>query len=102
MNDTARSPLFSTSAAASATPTTLPVQPLPRRVADLPGAASEPGIRVPWRRLDRLASAATLGLILASPETALQVARTLGPRIPSLAPAPSHARAATPRREVIR
>jgi hypothetical protein len=102
MNDTARPPLYSTSAAALAAPATLPVQSLPRRVADLPGAANERGIRLPWRRLDQLASAATLGLILASPQTALQMARTLGPRIPPSAPARSRASAATPRREVIR
>jgi hypothetical protein len=42
-------------------------------------------VALTWRRLDRLASAATLGMILASPRAALLVDRTLGPRIPSSA-----------------
>jgi hypothetical protein len=62
--------------------------------------AASAGIRLRWRRLDRLESAATLGLVLASPRTALLMARTFGPRIPPLAPARSRPAPAT-RRPVV-
>jgi len=102
MKDIARPPLFPTSAAASTTPTALPVQSLPRRVADPSGTASERGIELTWRRLDRLSAAATLGVILASPRTALLIDRTLGPRIPLSAPARSRVRTATSRQGAVR
>lgn len=73
MKDTARLPLSPTHDAASA------------------------GIRLTWRRLDRLESAATLGMVLATPRTALLMARTLGPRIPPLAPPRSRSAQATRR-----
>jgi hypothetical protein len=102
MNDTARPPLFTTSAAPSAAPPALTVQSLPRRVADPPGAANERGVRLAWRRLVRLASATTLGVILASPRTALLITSMLGPRIPLSAPGRSRASAATRRPDVDR
>jgi len=102
MNDIGRPPLFTTSAAASPTPTALSVQSRPRRVADVPGTASERGIRLTWRRLDRLSSAVTLGVILASPRSALLIDRTLGPRIPPLAPARVRVTPVTPRRGSVR
>jgi hypothetical protein len=100
MNDIASPPLSTTSATASATPRTLTAQSLPRRVADLSGTGSDRGVRLTWRRLDRLASAATLGVILASPRTALLTARMLGPRMPPPAPARANASAATRRPDV--
>jgi hypothetical protein len=38
-------------------------------------------IRLTWRRLDRLASAAALGMVLASPRSALLTVEMLRPRI---------------------
>jgi hypothetical protein len=82
MNDIGQ-PLLSTPAdAAPATATKLAVPSLPRKVADPPVTADDRGIRLTWRRLDRLASAATLGMVLVSPRTTLLMARILGPRIP--------------------
>ena len=98
MNDIARPLLLPTSAAASPTPTALSVQSMSRRVADSSGIEPERGIRLTWRRLDRLAAVATLGVILASPRTALLIDRTLGPRVLPLAPARLRVSTAAPRR----
>jgi hypothetical protein len=89
MNDIARAPLSTTDDAPSATPTALTVQSPPRRVSDLRETADHRGISLTWLRLDRLATAATLGIVLVAPQTALLLARMLGPRIPPSAPADS-------------
>ena len=89
MNDIARAPLSATDDAPSFTPTALTVQSPPRRASDLGETADHRGISLTWPRLDRLATAATLGMVLVSPQTALLTARMLGPRIPPSAPADS-------------
>ena len=55
-------------------------------------------ISLTWRRLDRLAAAATLGIVLVSPQTALITTRMLGSRIPAFGRAPSSPSAATRQR----
>jgi hypothetical protein len=102
MNDIASPPLSTTSATSSTSLSRLTARSLPRRVADLSGTASDEGVRLTWRRLDRLTSAATLGVILASPRTALLTARELGPRIPPLAPTGPHTGAETRRPDGLR
>lgn len=96
MNDIARPLLSMTDDAASTTATKLSVQSVPRAAADLPENASDrgAGLSLTWRRLDGLASAATLGMILVSPRAALLMAGMLGPRIPPSAPAISSPNAA--------
>jgi hypothetical protein len=101
MNHITRPPLSTTDDAASATRTKPTVQSLPRLVADLRGTANDPGVRLPRRTLDRLNSAATLGLIFVAPRSALLVARVLGPRIlPSTSTSVGQASPATRRQEV--
>ena len=102
MNDIARPLLLPTSATAAPTPAALPVQSPPRRVADLPGAEREPDIGLTWRRLDRLSAAARLGVILASPRTALLIDQTLGSRIPATAPGRSRLNTARQRPGAVR
>lgn len=99
MNDIARPLLSMTEDAASATATKLSVQSAPLTAADPHGNASDrgAGLSLTWRRLDGLASAATLGMILVSPRTALLMAGMLGPRIPPSAPASSSPSAAVRR-----
>jgi hypothetical protein len=53
-----------------------------RTGADKPPPTDRPGIRLKWRTLDRLEAAATLGIILAAPRSALLVLDRLGSRIP--------------------
>jgi hypothetical protein len=100
MNDIARQPLTTVDDAASAVCTKPVLQSVGGRVADPPSTAADRGVRLTWRKLDRVASAATLGMVLVSPRTALLMARMLGPRIPPSAPASPSSSAATRRREI--
>jgi len=102
MNDIARPLLSMTNDEDSAPSAKLEVQSTPRSAADHPGAADDRGRRltVPWRRLPQPESAAALGMILASPRTALLMAQRLGRRIPPSASARSMTSAATRRQEV--
>jgi hypothetical protein len=99
MNDIARPTLSTTDDAASRPRPTLTVQSPAQRVVDPPGTIDEPRVGVTWRRLDRFATAATLGMVLVSPQTALLMARMLGPRIPPSSAPPRSSRDAATRRQ---
>jgi hypothetical protein len=101
MNHITRQPRSADPTTTSATRAT-PTAETPRRPDDdQPSAADRPGIRLTWRKLDRLESAATLGMILASPRSALVMLDRLGSRIPpSSATAVRHPRAVTARRRI--
>ena len=71
------------------------VQSQLQRVSEPVRTVDDHRISLTWRRLDRLAAAATLGIVLVSPQTALQMARMLGPRIPASGRAPSSPTATT-------
>jgi len=65
--------------------------------------ASHRGVAVTWHRLDRLASAAALGVVLASPQAALLMVRVLGPPSPRSTPTsstPTPAATQAPEQEV--
>jgi len=88
MNHITRQPRSTNSIAASATrPTSIHARG--SRAGDLPGTADDQGIRLTWRRLDRMASARTLAMVLASPRSALLMLDLLGPRIPPSTPLPT-------------
>jgi hypothetical protein len=86
MNHISRPPLSTNRSAASLTRTKPTIQSLPVRVPDQAASADDQGVRLTWRRLDRLASAVTLGMVLASPRSALLTIEMLGPRIPPSSP----------------
>jgi hypothetical protein len=96
MNQITRPPLSTTNDAASATLTKPAVQSLARGVDDLRGTVVGRADRLTRRSLDRLASVATLGMILASPRSALLMDQLLGPRTqPSTSTTVSHPSPAT-------
>jgi hypothetical protein len=82
MNHITRQPPSPHPITSSATRTTPEVDPPRRQGNDQPSRADRPGIHLTWRKLDRLESAATLGMILASPRSALVMLDRLGSRIP--------------------
>jgi hypothetical protein len=98
MNDIARASLSTTDDTRLGPPRTRTVQSQPRRVPELARTDDDHRISLTWRRLDRLAAAATLGMVLVSPQTALLTARMLGPRIPASGRAPSSPTATTHQR----
>jgi hypothetical protein len=100
MNDIARSNSPSTGDPPSDAPATLAVKFSTRRLADPPVSIDDRVVRLTWRRLDRVATAATLGMVLVAPQTALLMARMLGPRIPPTAAASSSATTSTRRQEM--
>jgi len=77
------------------------VDPPPRPGSDRPPTTDRERIRLPWRRLDRLESATTLGMVLAAPRSALRTLDKLGARIPpSTAVALQRPRAVTSSRRI--
>jgi hypothetical protein len=82
MHAIARPPLPRTNGAASPASTMFSVQTPPGAPAEVSGTADDRPVRLTWRRLDRLASAAALGIVLASPRSALLVAQALVPQVP--------------------
>jgi len=54
------------------------VDPPPRPGSDRPPTTDRERIRLPWRRIDRLESATTLGMVLAAPRSALRTLDKLG------------------------
>jgi hypothetical protein len=67
----------------------------PRPIPEDP-KADDQRIRLAWRRLDRLAAAAALGVVLASPRTALLTVEILQPRDQASTTAPPRDAAARP------
>jgi len=100
MKDIARLPVSTTGHASSAGAMNLTSPPSPGGVTDPAASAGDHGIRLPWRRLDRLASAATLEVVLVSPRTALLIEQMLGPRIPHQVTARPIQRSVSRRREM--
>lgn len=98
MNDIAR-PAPSMTDDVSAARTKLTVQSLSRELVHLSGAATYRGVRL-MRRLDRLNSAVSLGLVPVDPRSALALARLLGPRIPLSTSTPDGDSVVPSRREV--
>jgi len=99
MNDIARPNSSLTGDAPSGAPAALTLKSVTRRVADPPVSIDDRGVRLTWRRLDRVATAATLGMVLVSPQTALLMARMLGPRIPPTTGARSSFNTSSTRRQ---
>ena len=100
MNDIERPPRSTTHDAAPASSLGLTLRSLPpRSAADPRGTTADHGIRLTWRKLDRLAAAATLGVILASPRTALLIDQIVGSRIPASIPVRSSYIASSHRKE---
>ena len=98
MNDIARASLSTTDDMRSDPTRTRTVQSQSRRVSVPARTGDNHRISLTWRRLDQLAAAATLGIVLVSPQTALLTARMLGPRIPASGRARSSPDAATRQR----
>jgi hypothetical protein len=96
MNDIASPPHSMTRRPALATFADPRVRPEPDHVAAARPTADAQGIRLTWRVLDRLAMAAALGVIFASPRSALLSVEMLRPTSPSTV----HADADTHRRGV--
>lgn len=79
MNDTGQPPHSTTRSSAQAIRTN-PERPSAAHPIPHEPTADDQGVLLAWRRLDRLASAATLGVVLASPRTALLTVEFLKPR----------------------
>ena len=86
----------------ASTTRTAPTAYSPRRpAADKPSPTDLPGMRLKWRTLDHLEAAATLGIILAAPRSALLVLDRLGSRVPpATATAAKHPGPVTSRRRI--
>jgi len=82
MNDIARTPRSRTNGAALPAPIRNIIQGPPAADTTPPVSDDDGLIHLKWRRLDQLEAAATLGLILVAPRSALLAASLLGHQVP--------------------